>query len=237
MISSPSRSESDGLLAKRARLKRIAARFDCSGFTRGYIVGKLATDPAYGAVLERLRDSPLPIIDVGCGLGLLAHYLRDNGCDAPVHGYDFDERKIRLARQAAARGNLLNVHFDVGDVTRDAPREANLVLLDVLHYLDRSVRQKLLESLAMHVRNGGTVLIRGAVRERSWRYRLTVIQEFWTRWSGWIPSPSPVTFPTLDEIIAPFESAGCRCETQPLWGRTPFNSRLVVATPAVAQAE
>lgn len=230
MISSPSPLASEGLLARRARLKKIAARFDCSLPMRGYIVGKLATDPAYGAVLERFGNSGLPIVDIGCGMGLLAHYLREHGCTAPIHGYDFDERKIRQARAAAERGALANVAFTVGDAAGHPPAEANLVLLDVLHYLDAESRATLLRHLAAHAQRGGRVLIRGAVRARNWRYGITLAQEFWTRWSGWIPSSAPIGFPSIEEIVAPFETAGCRCEVGPLWGRTPFNSHLVVAS-------
>jgi len=231
MISSPSQSAPEGFLAKRARLRQIAARFDCSLSTRYYIIGKLATDPAYGAVWDRFHDSELPIVDIGCGLGLLAHYLRGRGCTAPIRGYDFDARKINLAAGAAMRAGLHDVRFDIGDVAELPPQAANLVLLDVLHYLDVDSRKNLLQLLAARARDGGEVLIRGAVRERSWRYGLTIAQECWTRWSGWIPSPAPITFPTVGEILEPFEAAGCRCEARPLWGRTPFNSHLIVAGP------
>ncbi len=230
MISSPNLSASDGLLARRARFKKIAGRFDCSLPMRGYIVGKLATDPAYEAVLERFGGSSLPIIDIGCGMGLLAHYLRERGSRTPIHGYDFDAQKIQKARGAATSGNLKDVSFTVGDAADHTPSEANLVLLDVLHYLDGKSRTDLLSRLADHARRGGRVLIRGAVRSRNWRYKITVAQEVWTRWSGWIPSSGPVTFPSIEEIVAPFEAAGCRCEVGPLWGRTPFNSHLVVAS-------
>ena len=229
MISSPSRSVPEGFLAKRARLRRIAGLFDCPLPTRGYIVGKLATDPAYAAVFEKFGSSDRPIIDIGCGLGLLAHYLRGRGSRIPVFGYDFDEQKIRKARAAASRGGLTDTHFEVGDVADLPPRAANLVLLDVIHYLAPAARRKLLETLANRVGNGDAVLIRATLRDKSWRYRITLAQECWTRWSGWIPSPAPIEFPTAAEILAPFESAGCACEMQPLWGRTPFNSYLLVA--------
>ncbi len=232
MISSPNPSAPEGFLAKRAQLRRIAARFDCPTSTRYYIIGKIATDPAYAAVLDQFRDSERPIVDIGCGLGLLAHYLREHGCQAPIHGYDFDARKISVARTAAENGGLRDVHFKVGNIA-DLPLQAtNLVLLDVLHYLESGERQKLLELLAARARDGGHVLIRGAVRDHSWRYRLTVVQECWTRWSGWIPSPARIEFPTIAEIVAPFDAAGCHREARPLWGRTPFNSHLVVAGPA-----
>lgn len=230
MISSAIRSSPEGFLAKRARLRRIAARFDCSGLTKGYIVGKLATDPAYGAVLQQFGRTSRPIVDIGCGLGLLAHFLRDHGCNAPIHGHDFDKRKIRLARAAAERAGLRDVTFTVGDAADHLSQDCHLVLLDVIHYLEPDVRASLLRRLAAHALSDGGVLIRSAVRDRTWRYRLTVTQEFWTRWSGWIPSPGSMVFPTLEEIVSPFEAAGCHVETRPLWGRTPFNSHLVVAS-------
>jgi 2-polyprenyl-3-methyl-5-hydroxy-6-metoxy-1,4-benzoquinol methylase len=231
MISSPNRStpSAEGFLARRARLRRIAARFDVSLPTRGYIIGKIATDPAYRAVLEQCTDSPFPIIDIGCGLGLLAHYLREHGCPTLIHGFDFDARKIELARRAAKRAGLTDVSFAVGDVADVPPHESNLVLLDVLHYLEVRAQQRLLQTLADRARAGGTVIIRSALRENSWRYRLTLAQEHWTRWSGWINSPAPIRFPSAAEIAAPFLAAGCRCEALPLWGRTPFNSHLFVA--------
>jgi len=232
MISSPSPSlpptKPESFLARRARLRRIAARFDVSLPTRGYIIGKIATDPAYRAVLEHCAGSSLPIVDIGCGLGLLAHYLREHGCPAPIHGFDFDARKIATARTAAQRGGLNDVTFDVGDVANVPPGEADLVLLDVLHYLAVEAQRDLLRALADRARAGGTVIIRSALRETTWRYQLTLAQEHWTRWSGWIKSPAPIRFPSAAEIAAPFEAAGCRCEMRPLWGRTPFNSHLFV---------
>jgi trans-aconitate methyltransferase len=228
MISSPNPSAARSFLVKRARLKKIAGRFDVSFPTRGYIIGKIATDPAYRAVLEHCAGSPRPIVDIGCGFGLLAHYLREHGSTAPIHGFDFDARKIAAARAAAQRGGLNDVTFGVGDVADIPPGEANLVLLDVLHYLAVDAQHALLRTLADRARAGGTVVIRSALRETTWRYLLTLAQEHWTRWSGWIKSPAPIRFPSAAEIVAPFEAAGCRCEMRPLWGRTPFNSYLIV---------
>lgn len=218
-------------MTDRARFRRIAARFDCSFATRRYIVGKLATDPAYGAVAAAVRGSEAPIHDVGCGLGLLAHFLRDAGCDQPIHGTDFDGKKIARARAAAERAALPEVTFAVGDLAAETPVADTIVLLDVLHYLEFPDQRRLLDSLAVRAAAGGTVFIRVTLRDRSWRYHLTLLQESWTRLSGWIPSRSHFNFPDRAELLGPFESAGCRVEFRPLWGRTPFNSYLLLAGP------
>lgn len=212
-------------LAARARLRRIARRFPVSCFLRGYIVGKLSLDPAFRAVLEIVRNSAAPIIDVGCGMGLLAHYLRENGCTPAVHGLDLDERKIEIARIAAQRGGLENVTFEIGSAASLPSRSGTVVLLDVIHYLDDPAQQRLLENLA--ARNG-LVLLRTAPRERSWRFALVLAQEWWTRVSRWIPVEGEFNFAPTAKIRAPFLEAGWDCEERPMWGCTPFNSRLFV---------
>jgi 2-polyprenyl-3-methyl-5-hydroxy-6-metoxy-1,4-benzoquinol methylase len=228
MTSLPSPSLHSGFLARRTRLRRIAARFDAPPHLWGYIVGKLALDPAYKAVLDLVRNSEIPIIDVGCGLGLLAHYLRENGCRAPIIGYDLDAKKIARAKAAARRAGLADVAFHHGDASEQGDDSATIVLLDVLHYLAREHQRALLERLA---RNQGAVIIRNGLRDRSWRYRFTLLEEYWTRWSGWIPSRAPIHFPTREEILAPFRESGRAGETRPLWGRTPFSSQLFVFAP------
>ncbi len=222
----------EGFLAKRARFRRIAARFGVALPTRGYIAGKLASDPAYAAVLAAVRDTTAPIHDVGCGLGLLAHFLRDAGCDLPIHGTDFDAAKITRARAAATRGGLRDVTFAVGDLAHETPAADTIVLLDVLHYLEFPDQHRLLTTLAARARAGGRVLIRVTLRDASWRFRLTVAQESWTRLSGWIPSRSHFNFPTREQLLAPFAAAGCPCDLSPLWGRTPFNSYWLAARQA-----
>ena len=52
---------------------------------------KLATDPLYagvGAVLARTEE---PVLDLGCGIGLLGHTLRAQGFSGDYRGVDIDE--------------------------------------------------------------------------------------------------------------------------------------------------
>ena len=107
---------------------------------------KVRTDPAYSAALEALRGRDLPLVDVGCGVGLLAFYLREHGYTAPVIGIDFDQRKIDVARTAAK--NYRDVEFIAGDARDPLPDGHNVVLLDILHYFDSASQQKILANAA-----------------------------------------------------------------------------------------
>jgi len=194
----------------------IAARYPTI-FLRQYVSRKIATDPLYEAVLERLRDTTEPILDAGCGVGVLAAFLRARGVRVPISGIDRDAKKIEIARRAVP---FDDVRFDVGDV-RDLPEwSGTVVLLDVLHYLDALAQARLLERIA---RRATTVIIRDALRDGTWRYRATVVQEMFSRAIGWMKSDG-LEFPsaaTIEEHFSGYES-----EMLPMWGRTPFNNYL-----------
>lgn len=210
---------------------RIASRFAWFP-TRCYVRSKLRTDPVYRAVWEELRPSPLPLLDLGCGPGLLAFYLREHGWQPPITGVDFDRQKVALARRAQAAARYPEVALHPGDVTRlgslwPPPAAANVALLDVLHYLPAADQGILLTALARHLAPGARVLIRTTLRDTSWRYRATYAQELLMRATGWMRTEC-ILFPTLAEVAAPFRTAGFEENIRPLWGRTPFNSSLLV---------
>ena len=46
---------------------------------KGYVRGKLRIDPMHGMVFEYLRETSLPILDLGCGIGILLYYLCHRG--------------------------------------------------------------------------------------------------------------------------------------------------------------
>ncbi len=211
---------------------RIANRIGGSLPLRGYVRGKIASDPAYPATLEILRSHPQPVLDIGCGLGLLAFYLREHGFTAPILGIDPDQKKIARAQQVA-RAHYHNVTFAVGDARDHTETTGTTVLLDILHYLDDPAQAALLKILARRAASGGTVIIRNTPRDQSWRYRLTYLEELWVRASRWIATAAPINFPTTEEIAAPFREAGCKARIEPLWGSTPFNSHLYAFSPAV----
>ena len=67
-----------------------------------YTLTKLRTDPLYPGVLDALRGIDAPLLDLGCGLGLLAHALRFDGQTLAYRGVDNDAAKIARARRDVA---------------------------------------------------------------------------------------------------------------------------------------
>ncbi|MEK6374178.1 MAG: class I SAM-dependent methyltransferase [Acidobacteriota bacterium] len=184
---------------------------------RSYVRWKVKTDPVYDAVYERLQGTNDPIVDVGCGAGVLAAYLRVRGFEAPVTGVDHDARKIEIARGLGLR----DAEFIVGQAST-WPGRGTIVMLDLLHYFDDEAQASLLHRAAIE---SNLVIIRDAVRDGSWRYRATYAQEMFARAIRWLKAER-LNFPKRETIVDAF--AGFDAEIVPLWGRTPFNNYLFV---------
>jgi SAM-dependent methyltransferase len=203
---------------------RIASRFSTI-FLRRYARSKLASDPLYAAVTERLRGHAHPLVDIGCGIGLTESFLRERGYAGPIAAIDHDARKIAEARRVCA--SYGDLEFGTGEAGEGLRRGSSVLLLDVLHYLDPGEQKRLLDAAAEAVPPGGVVIVRDAVRDNSWRYRLTYLEEAFARAVRWLKA-GRLDFPSREAVVEPFARRGFAVEVTPLWGHTPFNSYLFV---------
>ena len=203
---------------------RISSRF-ARRWMRFYSRGKLRHDPAFSAAFERIGESALPLLDIGCGVGLLAFYLRERGFSPEIAGLDVDEKKIREG-QAVAAQHYAGIALRAGDVSALPEFSGNVAMLDVLHYLPAAAQQRALAEMARRVAPGGRCFIRATPRDGSWRFRFTQIEEWFLRVISWMARPV-MEYPTLAQIEACFPTAEFDAEVCPLWGGTPFNSWLL----------
>ena len=204
--------------------ERVAALF-ARPWLRHYVASKLRSDPVFRAAWEVLGDSREPVLDVGCGVGLLPFYLRERGFEPPIVGVDADARKVREA-QKVSRGRYANVEFVEHDVSNPLPDfRGNVALLDLLHYLPPARQQALLGELAGQVPRGGALLLRDCPRDGSARFWMTYAGEVFAQTIAWNMGV-PLHFPTRDSINAPFHEQEFERDEVPAYGGTPFNNRL-----------
>lgn len=212
----------------RAQRNGIAHHYAHRGH-QWYARWKLACDPAYDAVDHLLRGSSLPLLDIGCGIGLLGQYLQATGGRLPYIGVDHDPRKITAASEAAAAAGLgEQMDLRCADAVTLPPVHGHVTLLDVLHYLTATKQQALLQVAIAHLAPAGTLVIRNVLREPNWRFHATRVEEFFLRVSGWIPGGAQ-HYPDAEELCAPLRRAGLDVQVSSLRGRTPYNSYLLVA--------
>jgi 2-polyprenyl-3-methyl-5-hydroxy-6-metoxy-1,4-benzoquinol methylase len=193
-----------------------------------YSRGKMRWDPAYALLAKLLGSATTPVLDVGCGAGLLASFLRESGVHRPWRGVDLDTKKIQLAQDRIASA-YPGMQFFSGNAADCRPASEDLVALDVLHYFSTAEQIELLQNWAHALSPGHRMFLRNGVRDAvGWRHLMTSLEEAWVRGSGWIRG-GQWNFPAKAQVLATLRGAGLQVVAVPMWGRTPFSSYLFVA--------
>ncbi len=210
----------------KAACQRVAGRFRVP-WLRSYARGKLRRDAVFPTAYELFRASPYPILDVGCGVGLLGLYLRERGCRHAILGLDSDRRKIDHGAAIAAEGyDDLEIRYH--DVRAGVPSfRGNIALFDVLHYLPGQVQRSVLSRLSECVAPGGMLIIRDCPRERGPRFWMTWMAEKFAQAITWNIATT-LHFPSRASIGDAFTHEEFGREIRPLWGGSPFNNHIFI---------
>lgn len=220
----------DGDTAQRIAAAFAPEQWHGSRMHYFYARTKLRTDPLYPGVVAALRDTHAPLLDLGCGIGLLAHALRASGVDLPYRGVDNDEAKISAAQRASANAGLAGVAFECLDLaTADPPEHrGSVAILDVLQFVPPEAQDTILDAAVAMLEPGALLVIRTGLDDGSSRARTTRRIDSLSRALGWM-NAGPKRYPDADALRARFDAAGLEAEFTPLNAGTPFNNWLIVA--------
>lgn len=189
---------------------------------------KLTTDPVYRAVHSEVLGTKLPLLDIGCGIGLLAHFLRACGHAAAITGFDYDERKIRDAQNMATASGHEQLSFSAGDARTGLPEfYGHVVILDILQFFTEPEQDQLLQAAAARVAPGGKLIIRSGLRDDTWRFRITILGDYLAKATRWMKA-APTRYPDAAQFQRVLGAAGLSVRIKPMWGGTPFNNYLIV---------
>ncbi|MCF7222193.1 methyltransferase domain-containing protein [Marilutibacter chinensis] len=194
-----------------------------------YVRAKLTSDPLYPGVVDALRGTDAPLLDLGCGLGLLAHALRDAGLELAYRGVDNDAGKVARATRAASRAGLGDAGFACVDLARGLPvHHGSVAMLDVLQFVPREAHAGILDAAVAMLTPGARLVIRTGFDDGGRRARVTRVVDVFSRVLGWM-NTAPRHYPERDALCARLANAGLQVEVASLSGDTPFNNWRVVA--------
>lgn len=162
----PSRRELLGLYADAPRA------------VRAHLALRWATCPFPAVAAAVPVDGP--VLEVGCGHGLLSSYVALARPGRPVHGVDVAADRIAVARGAATRagrrGAVLTFAESPADGLPLGPWGA-VVLVDVVYLVDPAGQQELIAACAAALAPGGALVVKETDTARRWRAAVTSAQE------------------------------------------------------------
>lgn len=206
--------------------------------------GKLRYDPVFRAIVARgLIGDGARLVDLGCGQGVLAAFLRaareeyeqsawpERWMAAPrlhsVFGVDLRRPAIRAAQ--AAFGT--SARFEVGDIRATAVPACDVIaILDVLHYLPAPDQEAVLARCRDALAPSGTLLLRVGNAAPGLRFAIT-------RLSDQLITLARGSWPRLHcrpsaEWDAALAQIGFTVHSTPMSEGTPFANVLLVAKRA-----
>jgi SAM-dependent methyltransferase len=211
-------------------VQRTAALYSAdSRFAAGYVRGKLRGDPVFRQLVERAPFAE-PLVDLGCGRGQTELLLTLLLGQLEAQGFDWDEAKVRLARQAAARSGCgAKLRFEVGDLrTLEYPPAGTVLMLDVLHYNPLAVQDDMLRRAARCLQPGGRLFVREVDAAGGLRARLNILQERVCCFFG-LNRGATLCFRSADSIEAVLRDEGLFATRGASWQGTVLANVLIEA--------
>lgn len=222
--------------AGEALIARASARYRAADpFAVHFARFKLRNDPVFAiALAQGLIPDGARILDIGCGQGLLASWLLaaqqchpdswPRGWPAPpgprsylgieLTPADADRARAALAQPGPWPADIR--HADARAAVAEVAAACDLVvLLDVLHYIDRPAQEALLRDALRCLAPGGRLLMRVGDASAGWRARYSRAVDRVVQWLR-AGRTSPLTCRPADEWRALLRGMGMTLREVPL---------------------
>jgi 2-polyprenyl-3-methyl-5-hydroxy-6-metoxy-1,4-benzoquinol methylase len=155
-------------------------------------------------------DSVVPqgfILDLGCGHGIASNWLAYCRDTRTFLGVDYDEDKIRIARQSAVE--MPRVRFELQNLLEwEYPPCDAVLLLDVLHYWLPEKQQAILNKARKALRPGGRLILRDAARADNSDHQHVALWEKFATGIGHNQTTEGLHFRTIDQLTDALKQAG-----------------------------
>ena len=171
------------------------------------------------------------ILDVGCGFGLFALYFATRLPGIQIRGFDVNERRIQIARRAAAKLGVQNVQFHVGNAVGfrfDEPLSA-AYMLDLIHHIPEPSVDPLISTIASNLTRGGRLVIKDIEPSTSYKLAFTWLLD------KAMDYRAPVRYWAPREIQPLLESAGFEVHRHRMIDYLPYPHILYVCTQRSAR--
>ena len=149
---------------------------------------------------DKLIPRKAMITDIGCGFGPLTYMLMMLSEDRTLLGIDYDEEKIAVANHNFSRTR--RIRFECANaLTYDLPQSDVFILNDMLHYIDNTSQEELLNRCVRNLAPGGMIIVRDSNSNNQKGHKITRLSElFSTRLLHFNKTEGQLYFPSEEQF-------------------------------------
>jgi uncharacterized protein (DUF2062 family) len=216
----------------RERVRFVKGMFaGCGWADRGFVRWKLRLDKIFGLLAAEDLGSGT-VVDLGCGYGMALSFAAFGDGSRGLVGYDLDEHRVAVARQALSS---LHAELSVADVRGlDLPPAGLILILDVLQYLGSDEQLALLRRCCSALAPQGVLIFRVHDHERGPWSTITMAFDRLIFACG-RAGVRPLTLPAA-QYHSVLENAGMQVEERRFRNRLPLAHILFIAKKPMAEA-
>lgn len=145
-----------------AHLKRVRQLYrHLYAYPRLFARFKIMLDPMFREI-GRYLNRPKVVIDVGCGFGVPAAWIRALYPDVTLFGIEPDGERARVASMVVNATSRID-HGSAPDVPDFTGRADTAMMLDMIHYLNDTDLNLTLDNLILKLSPAGRLIIRGTI--------------------------------------------------------------------------
>lgn len=131
------------------------------------------------AFFNELIPGTASVTDIGCGYGPLLYMLSMLCAERKLLGIDYDEDKIAVANHNFSKTDALR--FVCANVLEyDLPQSDVFILNDMLHYMNYTAQDELLQKCATRLNEGGLIIVRDGDSTNARNHKLTRLSELFS---------------------------------------------------------
>ncbi len=172
------------------------------------------------------------VLEIGCGHGLVSAYLALACPEREVRGVDIDERKLTIARAAAARldagDGSLELALSDGGFVPAGPWDA-IVIVDVLYLLDADHELALLDACVAELAPAGSLVIKETDVVPRLKHTIARLQEVFATRVLRITAGESLAFTPIGELAEHLDDQGLSVTVRRVDGGYPHPHSLLVA--------
>ena len=173
---------------------------------------------------DELIPQKCKITDLGCGYGFLIQFLAQSSSKRELIGIDFDQDKIEIAKNVSLSDH--RTQFYNANLKNYDPLNSDVFIInDVLHYLNKESRNKLLKKVYTKLNVKGMIIIREGDQSLEKKHKITKLSEVFSTYIGFNKAKfSDLEFLDRAEIINIGRTLGATVE---IVDDTQFTSNII----------